>query len=177
MKQRHAPAIGEPAPTFILPSIQGTIFKLADHYQKHHVLIAFMREIDSVSSRRFLAGLQRYHDAYLTVDIHVVVIISVALRERVHWSVDCPFSFPLLMDEDHRIGRRYGVGEYRGSIKWRHSPTIFLLNKEGKIEWLGRTPSARGGLSTSELYRAIIQQLRSRKDTEFLVNFRKRRKN
>lgn len=148
------PQVGQTAPTFTLPSQEGTNVSLDQYHGKWVVLYFYPKDMTSgctIEAKNFQRDMSKF-DAVNAVVLGVSVD---TVKSHQEFCTKDGLHFKLLADPDKKVVAQYGsLGDYMGfKIAKRNT---FLINPEGKIvkEWIGVDPSRH-----SEEVLAAIQEL------------------
>ena len=134
------PQVGQMAPTFTLPSQDGTPIDLKSYRGKWVVLYFYPKDMTSgctIEAHNFQDDLQKY-------DQKNAVILGVSVDSTASHQQFCAkdgLHFKLLSDQDKKVVEEYGsLGEFAG-IKIAKRNT-FLIDPQGKIVkvWTGVNP-------------------------------------
>jgi peroxiredoxin Q/BCP len=148
------PKVGQTAPTFTLPSQEGTDISLNQYLGKWVVLYFYPKDMTSgctIEAKNFQRDMSKF-DAVNAVVLGVSVD---TVKSHQEFCTKDGLHFKLLADPDKKVVSQYGsLGNYMG-MKLAKRKT-FLINPEGKIvkEWIGVDPSHH-----SEEVLAAIQEL------------------
>lgn len=148
--------VGDPAPGFTLPGVDGTTGERRAHSLEEHrghpvVLIFYPGDNTPVCTRQLNAYTDEI-DAFAVAGAQMLAISPQSVESHTGFAAaQGGFAFPLLADEDKAVGKQYGVvgpvGFYRRSA--------FVVDSGGIIRYAHR---AIGGLTfrpTQELVAAI----------------------
>ena len=119
------PALGQPAPDFVLPDLQGRRVSLLDYRGKVVLLNFFAYWCDTWKNE--LKQLRTLKQEHPELDF-AIVFVSVDSRER---SLAEPLMlqegihFPVAVDFKAEVSKRYGITTV---------PTLFVLDSEGKVK-------------------------------------------
>ncbi|HTZ88844.1 MAG TPA: peroxiredoxin [Alloacidobacterium sp.] len=135
------PQVGQQAPTFTLPSQEGTPVSLDSYRGKWVVLYFYPKDMTSgctLEAHNFQRDLAKYQAANA-----VILGVSVdSVDSHKEFCTKDSLTFTLLSDTDKKVVSEYGsLGNYAGfKIAKRNT---FLINPEGKIVkvWTGVDPS------------------------------------
>jgi thioredoxin-dependent peroxiredoxin len=135
------PQVGEKAPTFTLPSQEGTPVSLDSYRGKWVVLYFYPKDMTSgctLEAHNFQRDLAKYQAANA-----VILGVSVdSVDSHKQFCTKDSLTFTLLSDSDKKVVEEYGsLGNYAGfKIAKRNT---FLINPQGKIVkvWTGVDPS------------------------------------
>ena len=135
------PQVGQTAPTFTLPSQEGTNVSLHQYRGKWVVLYFYPKDMTSgctIEAKNFQRDMSKF-DAVNAVVLGVSVD---TVKSHQEFCTKDGLHFKLLADPDKKVVAQYGsLGDYMGfKIAKRNT---FLINPEGKIvkEWIGVDPS------------------------------------
>ena len=148
------PQVGQTAPTFTLPSQEGTDVSLGHYHGKWVVLYFYPKDMTSgctIEAKNF----QRDMNKFDAVNAVVLGVSVDTVKSHQEFCTKDGLHFKLLADPDTKVVAQSGsLGDYMGfKIAKRNT---FLINPEGKIakEWIGVDPSHH-----SEEVLAAINQL------------------
>lgn len=135
------PQVGEKAPTFTLPSQEGTPISLDSYRGKWVVLYFYPKDMTSgctLEAHNFQRDLTKYQAANA-----VILGVSVdSVDSHKQFCTKDSLTFTLLSDSDKKVVDQYGsLGSYAGfKIAKRNT---FLIDPQGKIVkvWTGVDPS------------------------------------
>jgi peroxiredoxin Q/BCP len=156
--QPQPPAAGSPAPTFSLPSQEGTAVSLDQFKGKWVVLYFYPKDFTSgctVEAHNFQRDLDKY-----TAKIAVIVGVSVDnVDSHKGFCTKEGLNFKLLADPNHAVVEKYGsVMEYNGmTLAARNT---FLIDPNGVIKKVYLKVNPQGH---SEEVLADLEQLQSAK--------------
>jgi peroxiredoxin Q/BCP len=135
------PQVGQTAPTFTLPSQEGTNISLDQYRGKWVVLYFYPKDMTSgctIEAKNFQRDMSKF-DAVNAVVLGVSVD---TVKSHQEFCTKDGLHFKLLADPGKKVVAQYGsLGDYMGfKIAKRNT---FLINPEGKIvkEWIGVDPS------------------------------------
>ena len=151
------PAVGQMAPTFTLPSQEGTNISLKQYHGKWVVLYFYPKDQTqgcTIEAKHFQSDIGKYEAANA-----VVLGVSVdSVKSHQEFCAKDGLHFKLLADPDTKVVAQYGsLGSFMGFKMAKRN--TFLINPEGKIvkEWIGVDPNHH---STEVL--AAIQELQKK---------------
>ncbi len=125
------PAVGQKAPTFTLPSQNGTPISLKQYRGKWVVLYFYPRDMTSGCT----IEAHNFQDALKDFEAKNAVILGVSVDSTSMHQQFCAkdgLTFHLLSDTDHKVVSEYGdLANYNGVIIANR--TTFLINPKGKI--------------------------------------------
>lgn len=135
------PQVGQTAPTFTLPSQEGTNISLDQYKGKWVVVYFYPRDMTSgctIEARNFQKDIGKFEALNA-----VVLGISVdSVKSHQQFCAKDGLHFKLLSDTGHNVVQEYGsLGSYMGMKMAKRN--TFLVNPEGKIvkEWIGVDPN------------------------------------
>ncbi len=133
----EGPEIGQAAPTFTLPDLDGQNFSLADYRGKYVVLEWINFDCPFVKKHYATGNMQALQNKYMAKDVAWLVICSSAPGKQGHFAPDkfkeraealkmTPTA--MLMDTDGTVGRMYRA---------RTTPEMFVIDPEGILRYMG----------------------------------------
>lgn len=135
--------IGQPAPDFSLPDLDGKTVKLADYKGKTVVLEWFNPECPFVVQSHRAGGLKDTAARYTEKGIVWLAINSGSAGKQGHGKEknvkakgDFSMGHPILLDESGAIGRAYGA---------QRTPHMFVIDPKGILVYAGAIDSTKGG--------------------------------
>jgi len=134
---RRSPlAAGDTGPAFALKTPYGVELTLTSCLMSGSVLVEFLRGTWDPDTRARLKALAEIHARLKERGCSTVAIICEAPGTASHYLNDAPVPFPVLVDEDRRIARAYGVWR-RWSFPFRNiaQPSSFVLDRCGYIHY------------------------------------------
>ncbi|MDA3785350.1 MAG: TlpA disulfide reductase family protein [Deltaproteobacteria bacterium] len=143
-RQAQKAEIGEPAPDFAAVDLQGNSFALADFTGKPVIIrfwsteCAFCRADTPV----FNALYEKFHDKGLQI-AYINTLSN--LQQVQEFVADLAITFPVLMDENGDIARRYGV---------KLVPQTIIIDKKHTI-----AAAILGGVSEMEIMELLQEDL------------------
>ena len=141
----EAPAIGEYAFDFNLPSTRGPI-QLSALLKDGAVLLVFYPQDRTLVCTRQLCNYRDNLSAFEEFDVQIVGVNANSLDSHIAFSKKYDYPFPLVSDEDRRVCHAYGalldlfqlrrhlvlVGE-DGRVWWRHSEYRIWFRKAAEL--------------------------------------------
>lgn len=115
--------VGDKAPEFSLPNVDGEMIGLSDF--KGSVIMLDFFATWCPHCRKEMPGFVELHDTYGDKGLVVIGIANESAEEVKDFIDELDVNFSVLIDDKEGVGNLYGPIE---SI-----PTTFLVNKEGKI--------------------------------------------
>jgi peroxiredoxin len=135
--------VGQPAPDFSLPDLDGKTVKLADFKGKTVVLEWFNPGCPFVVQSHKAGGLKDTAARYTEKGIVWLAINSGAAGKQGHGKdtnvkakADFAMGHPLLLDESGTVGRAYGA---------KHTPHMYVIDPKGILIYAGAIDSTKGG--------------------------------
>jgi putative peptide zinc metalloprotease protein len=107
--------IGEEAPDFQLPSIQGQLVSLAGYQRQRHVILWFSRGFTCHFCRGYMEGIIQHYDELVAHDVEVIQVAPNLLETARSFFGQFP-PYPFVCDPDKRLYAVYGLGD-RGVIE------------------------------------------------------------
>ncbi|XXT20495.1 thioredoxin family protein [Sorangium sp. So ce429] len=148
-KAAEAPAsaaqakIGQPAPDFTLPDLDGKPVKLADHKGKTVVLEWFNPGCPFVQLAHRKGGLKDVPARQTASGVVWLAINSGApgkqgasREENVKAKAEFGMGYPVLLDEKGDVGRAYGA---------QRTPHMVIIDPQGTLVYAGAIDSTKGG--------------------------------
>lgn len=135
------PQVGQMAPTFTLPSQEGTDVSLNHYRGKWVVLYFYPKDMTSgctIEAHNFQNDMSKFEALNA-----VVLGVSVqSVKSHQEFCAKDGLHFKLLADTDHKVVQEYGsLGNYMGMKLAKRN--TFLIDPEGKVakEWIGVDPN------------------------------------
>lgn len=114
--------LGQIAPDFSLPSVQGSTVSLANYRQQSHVILWFSRGMTCNFCRGYMDKIIVHYDALLDRGIEVVQVAPNLLESARKFFVEPP-PYPFVCDPDKRLYAVYGMGD-RGVLEAARNAVI-----------------------------------------------------
>src|ERR1700758_1649539 len=133
--------VGDEAPDFQLPAlIEGVkkTFRLSESRGRKNVVLAFYPFNWQETSARQIVEYQAQRARMLAAEAETVGISVDSIMNTTAWEREIgPLDFPLCSDfwPHGEVGRKYGVLRERGVFAGASERAIFILGKDGKIEF------------------------------------------
>jgi peroxiredoxin len=127
----HGAHVGDKAPAFSLQDHTGKTVKLADHAGKIVVLewinpgCPFVVRLGKEQAMKNLAD--KYKDKDV-VWLGVITGDGAKADEAKKWAETASLSYPILLDEQTKVARKYGA---------KATPHMFVIDKSGKLAYSG----------------------------------------
>jgi thioredoxin-dependent peroxiredoxin len=142
--------VGDPAPDFTAPGTGGRDYSLHDYKGQPVVLVFYPGDATPVCT----AQLKSYTENFESLNELGAVTLAlspqdVASHEAFHSEHN--FAFPLLYDEDKKIGRMYGVVGTVGFYK----RSIFVIDADGNIAYARRSSAGLTYPSAEHIAKAV----------------------
>jgi peroxiredoxin len=135
--------IGQPAPDFSLPDLDGKAVKLSDHRGKTVVLEWFNSGCPFVQQSHTKGGLKGMAARHADKNVVWLAINSNAPGKQGHGKdantkgkADFGMTYPILVDEDGKVGRMYDA---------KRTPHMFVIDPKGTLVYAGAIDSTKGG--------------------------------
>ncbi|XYH98856.1 thioredoxin family protein [Sorangium sp. So ce1128] len=135
--------IGQPAPDFTLPDLDGKPVKLADHKGKTVVLEWFNPGCPFVQLAHRKGGLKDVPAQQTAKGVVWLAINSgapgkqgAAREENVKAKAEFGMGYPVLLDEKGDVGRAYGA---------QRTPHMVIIDPQGTLVYAGAIDSTKGG--------------------------------
>ena len=124
-----------PAPDVILPNETGDIIDIKD-FRPNMVVLFFYPRDNTPGCTLQACDLRDNYEHFLNIPITILGISGCSLDSHQKFKTKNSLPFPLLLDEDHRIAKSFGVwGEKKfmgKSFEGIHR-TTFVISKTGNI--------------------------------------------
>ena len=142
--------VGEQAPDFTAAGTGDRSYTLSEYSGRPVVLVFYPGDATAVCTMQ-LRSYNNGIDQFADLDAVVLGLSPQDVASQETFSADEKFEFPLLYDEDKRIGELYGVlgplGFYRRSV--------FVIDATGKVTYAKRNMSNALFVSTDKLVEAV----------------------
>jgi peroxiredoxin len=117
MMQTTAPRIGvgEPAPLFALPSIQGATVDLAAYRGRLNVVVWLSRGFTCPFCLMYMDGIRAGYERLLGTGTEVIQVAPNLLESARNFFAGSAAPFPFVCDPDKRLYAMYGLGD-RGAL-------------------------------------------------------------
>lgn len=130
------PQVGEPAPSFSLPTTGGKTVSLEQFAGRKNIVLYFYPEDDTAGCTKEACGFRDLSSRFAAADTVILGVSpdDVASHEQFAHKYGLPF--PLLADDGAAVSQRYGVWKPRerdGQTVMRVERTTFLIDKAGVI--------------------------------------------
>ena len=117
------------APPFSLPTAAGSTFELESGYDRGPLVLVFYRGHWCPWCRRQLAELSAELHAFSSRDAFVAAVSVDAAEDTRRFARDYEIGFPLLVDSDGAVSRRYVGQEADGTA----IPGVYIIGRDGRI--------------------------------------------
>ncbi len=142
--------VGEQAPNFVARGTGDREYTLSDYRGQPVVLVFYPGDatpVCTVQLRDYNNGISQFSE----LNAAVIGLSPQDIESHERWSAEENFAFPLIYDEEKKIGETYGVvgplGFYRRSV--------FVINIEGVITYAKRNLNNARFVSTADLVEAV----------------------
>lgn len=117
---------GKVAPEFMLPTMDGQRFSLADARQRGPVVLAFFKITCPVCQYAF-PFLERLHQAYKGKGVTIVGVSQNPKKDTAEFLRQFGITFPIALDDpaNYKVSNAYGL---------TNVPTVFYIAPDGEIE-------------------------------------------
>jgi peroxiredoxin len=125
-KSMAALSIGTKAPEFVLKSLDGKSFSLADELVNRPVVLAFFK-VSCPTCQYTFPFLERLHQAYGQKNVALIGISQNDAKDTAAFAKQFGITFPILLDDtdSYPVSNAYGL---------TNVPTIFWIAQDGEIE-------------------------------------------
>jgi len=111
--QVERPGVGEMAPRFSLPSLNGAMVDLASYRGRSNVVVWFSRGFTCPFCRVYTDGVRAGYDALRAADTEVIQVAPNLLESARRYFGESILPFPFVCDPDKRLYAVYGLGDLR----------------------------------------------------------------
>ncbi|MFN7133452.1 MAG: peroxiredoxin [Myxococcales bacterium] len=143
-------APGEPAPAFEAKNDEGQTVKLSD-FQGKTVVLYFYPKDDTSGCTVQAKGFRDDMDALRSANVVVLGVSGDSLQSHQAFKKKYDLNFPLLVDEDGRLAKLYGVE--KGLFGFPSRDTI-IIGPDGKVAHVLRNVNPKGH---AEQVRRLVQ--------------------
>lgn len=148
--------VGSPAPVISVTTHQGTELDLGELYAKGPVLFFFYPKADTPGCTKQACNLRDNFGILTEEGIQVIGVSMDSVEDQSAFQEKFDLPFPLIADEDKRLGEGFGVGGFMGMAYRRQS----FLVVEGKLVW--RDLKAKPASQTADAMAAYKKYLSSK---------------
>ncbi len=153
--------IGQLAPDFELPRVQGDPVRLSDYRGQKPVVLAFTRIFTEKLFCPFcyphIQDLKTRYAEIQALGAELLMITSTDPVQSQQIQTDLQLPYPLLVDPDCRTFRLYGVGQALGAPL----PGQFILDQEGRLRFKHVFSFADANADTDEVLRVLREGLQT----------------
>jgi peroxiredoxin len=111
-------AVGEPAPSFRLPSALGPEVGLDDFRGRKNTIVWFTKGMACPFCRAHMSQLARGYAEFQKLDAELLEISLSAPERARFYASKFSLPFPYLCDPDYRVRRRWLLGDRSHSVAW-----------------------------------------------------------
>jgi peroxiredoxin Q/BCP len=129
------PGVGQPAPTFKLPSSTGETIDLAALRGKT-VVLYFYPKADTPGCTKEACGFRDAIASYRNLGVPVFGVSPDPVKDVTKFAQKFDLNFPLLADADHAVAERYGVWQEKSMYGKKYmgvARTTFIIGPDGKV--------------------------------------------
>ena len=162
---RHAPMLGETAPSFKGTSTRGTIKFPDDYWDKWKIIFSHPADFTAVCSTEILelAGMQ---DDFEKLNTALLVLSTDGLNSHIEWVRSLEgietngkptpeIRFPLVSDADLSISRKYGMIREDSFSQKRDIRAVYFISPDNKVAAVFSYPE-NIGRNMNEIKRTLI---------------------
>ncbi len=127
--------IGQPAPTFTLPSDSGGSVSLED-LRGRTVVLYFYPKDDTPGCTRQASGIRDNHAEFERANAVVLGVSPQSAESHDRFKAKYALPFPLLADQDHAVAEDYGVWVEKtnyGKTYWGVDRSAFVVDADGNL--------------------------------------------
>jgi peroxiredoxin len=106
-----AAAVGQPAPHFTLPSVQGPTIDLKSYQGRRSVIVWFSRGFTCPFCRGYMQGVIEGYQSLLAQATEVIQVTPNLLESARRFFRPDPVPYPVVCDPDKRLYAVYGLGD------------------------------------------------------------------
>jgi peroxiredoxin 2/4 len=158
------PLIGDPAPSFVAESTQGTLHFPEDYGRNWKILFAHPRDFTPVCSSEILELAYALRE-FKQLGAELVVVSTDNMESHVMWKAaleEVPFrnrkpvkiTFPLVEDESYTISDLYGM-THPEAKRGKNIRGVFFIDRDNKVRAIYFYPS-EVGRNTEEIKRTLV---------------------
>lgn len=139
--------VGQAAPAFELPGVDGKVYKLADHADKVVVLEWYNQQCPVCQEaepkmKDLAAKYAKQGVVWLAIDSGA----NNTPQSNAKWMQEHSLPYPILTDADGKVGHAYGA---------KTTPHMVVINK-GKVAYIGAHDDKKGRSYVSEALDAVL---------------------
>jgi peroxiredoxin len=105
------PSVGQLAPVFALPSLQGSVVDLASYRGRRNVVVWFSRGFTCPFCRVYTDGMRAGYQTLREADTEIIQVAPNLLDSARRFFASSPLPFPFVCDPDKRLYAVYGLGD------------------------------------------------------------------
>jgi peroxiredoxin Q/BCP len=150
--------VGDKAPDFETTSEKGEKFKLS-RLKGKRVLLYFYPQDDTPGCTAEACSIRDRYASFAQMNAAVYGVSGGSDKSHQSFKMKYDLPFPLLMDEDFRIAKLYGVYKMKqmyGKDYMGIERTSFLINQEGKVEGIFGGPEGIEKVDTKEHAKQVL---------------------
>ena len=151
---RHLVDVGEPAPLFALPSLQGPIVELAAFRGHRRVLLWFSRGFTCPFCLDYMQGIVAGYPDLTAVDTEVVQVAPNLLESARSFLGPRATPYPFVCDADKRLYAVYGLGD-RGALEATRTAVVSFSYAVSKGEGAGWVRGAYADVANRNFLRRL----------------------
>ncbi len=136
--------IGDHAPDFTLPDVQGKSHQLSETLKRNAALLVFFRGTWCDECRAYLTALEAPYEHFKAIGVQVLGIAHQRRDIAISYFRREPISYPYLIDSDMKVITEYGlhrdfvIGAFvlsRNGPQTTHAACL-LIDQSGIIRWI-----------------------------------------
>jgi peroxiredoxin Q/BCP len=135
MQDYFEPKVGDPAPTFQLPSTEGKTLSLKNFKGKNVVLYFYPKD-DTPGCTKEACSFRDFNDELQKEGAVVLGVSTDSVESHDKFKSKYSLNFPLLADPTADVAKMYGVWKEKnmyGRRSWGVARTTFLIGPDGRI--------------------------------------------
>lgn len=162
--------VGDPAPLFALPRLDGGVGVLADAVDRGPVVVLFSPGAWSPATRRQLAELEVAHPVLRAMGVELFLVVSQDLKRLRRRLFDHLPPFPVLADEEKEAVRDYGVySAFSLDGIGVSRPAAFVIERGGSVRFIFVGRDDREAPETDAIVNLVSWLIADQRDPELLV--------
>src|SRR5213593_4110481 len=137
--------VGEPAPIFALPSIQGAMVDLAAYRGRSNVIVWLSRGFTCPFCLMYMDGIRAGYEQLVGTGTEVIQVAPNLLESARNFFAGTAAPFPFVCDPDKRLYAMYGLGD-RGVLDASRTAVVsfspalaqgvFVVDRDGVIRYV-----------------------------------------
>lgn len=156
MEHRKLVSVGDLAPDFELPAVDGTRVRLAESLRNGPILLGFFRGHWCPYCRRYLAKLQLHVDRFASEGVGLLAISPEPIATSAMLSRELSLGFPLLSDVEGAVIDAYGIrNRFASARSLLPHPSVFLIDRDRRVRFRSIDRNYKVRTSIRTIFREI----------------------